>query len=507
MKYSLVSTTGMYGSASTWVYNVTSTMLRICDRFLTIKQLYSDNIFQDFIIHEPVYDAVVVKSHLKDRYVYSLNKKLLAPVILSINDPRKSVQSLMTRFNKTYEDSLNAVLENTQNVAELLASPLVMVFRYESCFFRKIESLKKIGKFLRIELEDSVYKKVFDFYTKENLSKIVQRFDYLEPGRTSTTSNDSGFTDTFDNVTHLHSNHFSNTSKVALDSFFSLKQLEEMAEIFFDFMCRAGYSDGDGTLGCGGVCLRSVLDDVDIKNTTQNTSKQDCLPGEIDSLTSKEGALEESLKIEQEKSRQLQAQLQALLGEHDQVKSEKLSFEESLKNEQEKSRQLQAQLQVLLSEHDQVKSEKLSFEESLRNEQEKSRQLQDQFQALLSEYDQAKSEKLSFEESLRNEQEKSRQLQLDLEDATRLRNKLEKLIMVKQQEIVLILRRVVSECTERHCRKIIGPCFNENLYLEINQDVALAISENKMASGLDHWIRFGLHENREFFCLGVENSE
>ena len=150
-------------------------------------------------------------------------------------------------------------------------------------------------------------------------------------------------------------------------------------------------------------------------------------------------------------------------------------------------------LVILPHIHDQVKSEKLSFEESLKNEQEKSRQLQAQLQALLGEYGQAKSEKLSFEESLRNEQEKSRQLQLDLEDATRLRNKLEKLIMVKQQEIVLILRRVVSECTERHCRKIIGPCFNENLYLEINQDVALAISENKMASGLDHWIRFGLH--------------
>ncbi|OLN27964.1 hypothetical protein DVDV_1824 [Desulfovibrio sp. DV] len=65
-----------------------------------------------------------------------------------------------------------------------------------------------------------------------------------------------------------------------------------------------------------------------------------------------------------------------------------------------------------------------------------------------------------------------------------------------------LLRDLVAASAHAH------PChFNEAFYLQANPDVAKAVADKLVASGLDHWLRFGYAENRAVSFLGDDDAD
>ncbi len=201
MTGSLVICAGIYGSGSTWLYNVVSD--------LRVAEYGSDQVFGtalnnvgDFVKTAPPAPHLILKLHQGDATAGFLIKTCQVPTVVSLRDPRDAVVSFMHRFKKDFEYSLNIVAENCAFVQSILQKGRQFLVRYEDNFVNDIETIRSVAAFLDSQRDEVTIEQIFDCHNRANVEKFLSEFDSLPEHRIS----ESG-TFTWDKVTLWHKNH------------------------------------------------------------------------------------------------------------------------------------------------------------------------------------------------------------------------------------------------------------------------------------------------------------
>lgn len=127
---------GLFGSGSTWAFNVAASALRKhLDR--PVARLYADQI--DEVARQTIHrsDCFVTKTHLPDASVSDLCRSDNVDAILTVRDPRDAVSSIMERFGKDFSAALAQVEKSASLLLYLWEQTPMLVLKYEEAFTGK----------------------------------------------------------------------------------------------------------------------------------------------------------------------------------------------------------------------------------------------------------------------------------------------------------------------------------------------------------------------------------
>ena len=127
-----VLSTGLFGSGSTWAFNVATELMRMTSG-CQVHPLYADDL--DLRAHEAIShaDCFVLKSHLPQASVRNLVRPEL-PIIMTVRDPRDAVVSVMARFRKDFPSALDQIELSASHLTYLRERSQPLVLRYEEGF-------------------------------------------------------------------------------------------------------------------------------------------------------------------------------------------------------------------------------------------------------------------------------------------------------------------------------------------------------------------------------------
>lgn len=238
----IVNTCGMFGSASTWLFNITAEVLKWGYPDKSVLQVYTDNANEDVFKKHETLDIVVLKSHFRDPIITHLNDHSVVPSILTLVDPRKSVQSSMTRFGFSFDRAKSEVVRNIENVSNLMKNKRILILRYDEKFYLHLETVKSVAAFLGVQIDNATANEIFEKYTKTRVKEYIKEFDTFQKERIKTLHFTDVFSDKIDQVTQFHAKHFSDTTQTPLEVFFNPGQLCELTNLFREFMRDSGYA-------------------------------------------------------------------------------------------------------------------------------------------------------------------------------------------------------------------------------------------------------------------------
>jgi len=192
----------LYGSASTWVFNVLRELSIAqygADRVLAV---FSDSVQQ--ILEDPRAPGrhIVWKLHRPDRSWGVFASLSRAKIILTLRDPRDATLSMMQRFGTGFAPALGAVLQATQAVAAA-ASKGAPGLRYEDRFFDRPATVAKLAQHLGLTVQPADQARIFDTYATEQVRRFGLALDTLPPDRVKSV----GTATSYDEVTQIHRRH------------------------------------------------------------------------------------------------------------------------------------------------------------------------------------------------------------------------------------------------------------------------------------------------------------
>src|SRR5579875_1814317 len=143
----VVMTIGLYGSASTWVFNVARELMIAQHGPARIHAVYSDTVAKVVEDRQVLGRYLVWKMHYGEPQ-WDVFAQLADPtVILSVRDPRDAALSMVNRFNTAFELAANAVGRCCNRVLHLPPNAFP-VLRYEDGFFRDPQTVRDIAAYL-----------------------------------------------------------------------------------------------------------------------------------------------------------------------------------------------------------------------------------------------------------------------------------------------------------------------------------------------------------------------
>lgn len=231
----LVITLGLYGSASTWLFNVVRETLNAAHGMERVCAYYADAItliFQDGAIPGR---HVVVKMHVGDAMLAGFVHVAQPLLLLSVRDPRDAVVSLMQRFGQDFDKAASRVVQSARRILAF-AEAGHPYLRYEDNFFARPETLDAIAARLGVTLADEIKTAIFAGYATASVRSFAGRVSALPAERL-----DGGADDLFDRVTHIHRNHIGDGLTGKWRERLSPAESAAITQTLGDFIARFGY--------------------------------------------------------------------------------------------------------------------------------------------------------------------------------------------------------------------------------------------------------------------------
>lgn len=198
----LVVCAGTYGSASTWMFNVVSTLLRAHDPARAFARLYVDHANADLDHALATANSVVVKTHSPSPLLRLVAAAPPVRVVLTCRDPRDSTASLMQRFGMPFHLAFADVLRSVQAASLLHDLPNAMTFRYEDAFAGQPDTIAMLCRHLAIDPQDMPARTIIEQFSPDSVIATIRGLE--EAGRIDLTR---PATLRFDAETHWHANH------------------------------------------------------------------------------------------------------------------------------------------------------------------------------------------------------------------------------------------------------------------------------------------------------------
>lgn len=160
---------GMQASASTWIYNLAldlaSTSRSVKGFFIAYHRNLEHLDNPDFM--------PIVKSHGLDASTEAGLSQRVRAIIVSIRDPRDSVASLVKYHHLPFREALREVERAAVTCARFAEDHRSILFRYESRFMDKPETIDKIAAIFGRSLPAEEREQAFYNSRRENIEKLI----------------------------------------------------------------------------------------------------------------------------------------------------------------------------------------------------------------------------------------------------------------------------------------------------------------------------------------------
>jgi hypothetical protein len=132
-------------------------------------------------MNEP--DAIVVKGHNCDAELFWFLRAGNSNFILSMRDPRDSVASMLTRLGEQEQAWAADLIRSVSAIFTARQATRNLLFSYEDRFFERRETLDAIADFLGVKLPVETGTKIFQKFTRENITKFLETMESLPENR------------------------------------------------------------------------------------------------------------------------------------------------------------------------------------------------------------------------------------------------------------------------------------------------------------------------------------
>ena len=227
---------GMYGSGSTWVFNVV---------LKAAHALYPDQPVRSGFAMSPRDLAFlgdgscipIVKTHETDDMLRDLLDRRATARLISIRDPRDCLASLLTYHNLTYLECFGRVLRSALFCAALAEHPGALLFRYEDRFFNDPATITTIAATFGHALSDADRDRIYAETRRSAIEAMIANLD-----SSPTVFHHADPAETLDTVTQWHRHHAGRTGEIGRwRGILSAEQVRDIECGLGEFMERFAY--------------------------------------------------------------------------------------------------------------------------------------------------------------------------------------------------------------------------------------------------------------------------
>jgi hypothetical protein len=191
----------MYGSASTWLFNVVRLVLAASSSQQVVSHFVSDE--ENFAGFGREGTVDLVKSHEISSEIAVLVLAALAETIfITVRDPRDAVVSLMQARSHSFERALHFVAASARLCKEFSGDARAQLYRYENGFFNDEQTVSAISTRLGHTLAEADRKRIFSTTSRSEVEKYIAKMA-CHPGILQ----DKLSGDLLDPQTQWHSHH------------------------------------------------------------------------------------------------------------------------------------------------------------------------------------------------------------------------------------------------------------------------------------------------------------
>lgn len=232
----VVSTIGLHGSASTWVFNVVRELTIDAVGAAQVLALHAEETSQ------PLDEAVragrylVIKSHHGSAELDAWLAAAEARIILSVRDPRDASISMAQRFNVALDDAVRWLANDCDRLIRLAAQGHLLL-RYEDRFFDDPEAVARLAQVLGLRPAPATVATIFSRYRADAVRAFAESLQTLPPERLTPVGSW-----TMDRITLIHSPHIGDARSGKWRELPSLVQAL-MTRRFKPFLEHMGYLD------------------------------------------------------------------------------------------------------------------------------------------------------------------------------------------------------------------------------------------------------------------------
>lgn len=233
----VVMTVGLYGSASTWVFNVLRELMIARHGAARVHAVYSDTVAKVIEDRQALGRYVVWKMHFGEPAFEVFAQFADPTMVLTVRDPRDAVLSLVNRFNTQIEPAVHAIGRccNRMLHCAQFGHPIL---RYEDGFFRDPATVRAIAAHIGTEVGDDATGGIFARYTTEAVRAFAERVEALPAERVKGDPN----VDLYDEVTQIHRGHIGDEAAGKWRWQLPREQQEALSGLFAPFLARFGYA-------------------------------------------------------------------------------------------------------------------------------------------------------------------------------------------------------------------------------------------------------------------------
>ncbi|WP_144767422.1 sulfotransferase domain-containing protein [Methylobacterium dankookense] len=167
----LAITLGVYRSASTWAYNVSS---RILSSKFDLLKLYADHTCELTAVAPSMGEAALVKMHKPDDalrlMIYLCNPKL----IITVRNPLDCVASLMRQFYMSYEESRILIKDSASAVVAISKRSNPLLLRYEDTGGRSAKTVRIIADYLDVPASEEFLSQIAFDLSPNNVKRFIE---------------------------------------------------------------------------------------------------------------------------------------------------------------------------------------------------------------------------------------------------------------------------------------------------------------------------------------------
>jgi hypothetical protein len=199
---------GVYGSASTWLYNVVKSVGSFRMRTTIRTHFFSEQgSFSEF--DQPNLTHIVKSHEISDEPTILELERRCKRIIISLRDPRDAVSSLMLYHKQDFKKSLALVEAAMGLCLRFVFDRRTLLLHYEDEFYQDTLTLDRIAAHLGVDLAEPDRHRIFASMQRTEVERYISHFDRL-PG----VLYDRLSGDRLDPKTHWHTHHAGRTGEI-----------------------------------------------------------------------------------------------------------------------------------------------------------------------------------------------------------------------------------------------------------------------------------------------------
>jgi hypothetical protein len=198
----------MYGSASTWTYNLVQKLASALVPDQPVTPLFVADALADL---DAAAGTVVVKTHAAP--VAAELAQRASAIIITIRDPRDAVASLMAHNKAPFDLALRSTEATAFLCGRFAKDPRAILLRFEDRFYEDPMTIETVAATFQQKLSDEDRQKIFSDTRREVIDAFIANLEAL-PRAESNFDALTGQHDTYDPVTGWHKHHFGRKAEI-----------------------------------------------------------------------------------------------------------------------------------------------------------------------------------------------------------------------------------------------------------------------------------------------------